>query len=350
MVFSVKKTGWHVFAWSLLIVYHIASTFFMQTDFPNGKTAFLAELIRSTILLHIIIYIPVFYLTYFVVFLFFEKHKNWAFLLILAGACLAFYLCIYYVASKYLIFVDTEYGNSLKFNKEFILTVLDYFFLYYFLYAFLYWYAQKSIRTQKEKNKAETDKLKAQYEQLRAQINPHFLYNTLNFFYAKTAATQPDVAEGIEQLTGLMRYSLRTGNEAGGLVPLAEEVGQVRNLITLHQLRYRNGLYVNFEENIHADGLYILPHSLITLTENALKYGVVKDAKRPVTIRLTADKSGLVFTTHNYIRESIDRYGNTGIGLNNLVQRLEQQYGTNCSFFNKPADNGIYFCELKIDF
>lgn len=335
----------HVLAWVLLIIYHCV------TDYLNNPATLR---IFDTILVHLFIYIPAFYYTYYLVFRFYGARRNILMMIILAAVCAFISIMSSYLTIRYIIpaFSGIKAGykpEDILLNRNFIFTSLDYYVRNPFIYAMLYWYATHTLKVEKRVREIEVEKLKLRYEQLRAQVNPHFLYNTLNFFYARTVKSEPEVAEGIEKLTGILRYSLQSGNQLDDKVLLSEEIEQVDSLIELHQLRYRQALHINFIRTGDLHQLRILPHILITLVENALKYGAITLAEKPVQIKLEVNGNKIHFSTINHIRESLDNISvSSGIGLNNIRLRLEQVYPGKHNFITSQNDQ-MFTASLEME-
>jgi two-component system, LytTR family, sensor kinase len=225
-----------------------------------------------------------------------------------------------------------------------------YMFMLYTLYGLFYWYAKKLIFTEKKlrmsenatlelKNEtlqANNDKLQAEYNYLKSQINPHFLYNTLNFFYANTWQNNPDTAQGIALLSEIMRYSLSKGDE-NGRVSLLKEWQQLENLVTLNQLRYQQDLPVVIEVKGEIRGVNIMPHLLITPVENAFKHG---DLRHPLRIHLQVGPQQLDFRVQNHIQQSTRQINEGGgMGLDNLRKRLRHEYADKALLEYQATDN-----------
>jgi two-component system, LytTR family, sensor kinase len=159
---------------------------------------------------------------------------------------------------------------------------------------------------------------------LRAQINPHFLYNTLNFFYAKVFAHSHEAADGINLLVQMMKYALQK-EDSKGMVTLDEEIEHLRNFIHLNQLRYSNTLQVQF--NVKGVTMFrnIIPLVLVTFVENVIKHGDLLDPKKPAVISLELTSKQLIFSTKNKIRKG-PKEKSTGIGLDNTIKRLNLSY------------------------
>lgn len=182
---------------------------------------------------------------------------------------------------------------------------------------------------------------------LKAQINPHFLHNTLNFLYAKSLPYSPELSEGILTLSDIMRYALNEGNVKDGIAPLKDEVEHVRNVIKINQLRYGHKLNVNFDVNGVLTEAKIIPFVLITLVENAFKHGDLKNTNNPIDIKLDVTSNKIIFYCSN-IKKSGPKELSTGVGLENIRKRLDLAYGDKYSFKVKD-DAEFYTTELTIE-
>jgi sensor histidine kinase YesM len=198
-----------------------------------------------------------------------------------------------------------------------------------------------------QKMQLEKEKSEANLNFLKAQINPHFLHNTLNFLYAKSIPYSPELSEGILTLSDIMRYALSEGNAREGKAPLKDEIEHVRNVIKINQLRFSNKLNVNFEVSGVVDGAMIIPFVLITLVENAFKHGDLQKQEYPIDIKLNINKNKLYFYCRDK-KKTGPKEISTGIGLENIRKRLDLAYGDNYKFIvNDDAE--FYTTELTID-
>jgi two-component system, LytTR family, sensor kinase len=184
---------------------------------------------------------------------------------------------------------------------------------------------EKRARSEREAIEAENNLKQAQLQYLRNQINPHFLFNTLNFFYSQILPVSPATAEGILHLANIMRYALKD-KEISTKALLEDEVEHIRNFIQLYRLRFGERLQVNFEVVGDINFRMILPLVLITFVENSFKYGDLFDAGHPVTIRLRVDDQGLYFYTHNKKKVGPLEFSSNGIGIANTRRRLDLVY------------------------
>lgn len=179
---------------------------------------------------------------------------------------------------------------------------------------------------EKQKTELEIEKAYANLNFLKAQINPHFLHNTLNYLYAKSIPYSAELSEGILTLSEIMRYALTDNLSTDGKALLKDEIEHVRNVIRINQLRFSNNLKVNFEVKGVINGTKIIPFVLITIVENAFKHGDVKSTEHPVEVFLEMTDGRLYFYVRNK-KKTGPKEISTGIGLDNIKKRLELAYG-----------------------
>jgi two-component system LytT family sensor kinase len=197
---------------------------------------------------------------------------------------------------------------------------------------------KEAIQLEKENIELEKENIQLENTALRAQINPHFLYNTLDFLYAKALPVSDELSDGVMKLSDIMRYSLKP-QDAEGMVLLADEAEHIQNIIEMNQLRFNNKLNVIFTTDEFPPTIKIMPLVLITLVENVFKHGVTNSPEHPATISLHMDDSNrLHFSTSNKKRTGPKEHS-TGIGLNNTLKRLSNTYGDNCKVSVKDEED-----------
>jgi two-component sensor histidine kinase len=172
-----------------------------------------------------------------------------------------------------------------------------------------------------EKEKAETE-----LKLLKAQLNPHFLFNTLNNIYSLSFISPERTSESIAQLANILDHILYRSQQR--FVPLSQEIGLIRNYIELEKLRYDQRLTINFSVETNSE-IGIAPLVLLSLVENAFKHGAGDDTGEPVIdIRLTVSDATLQFEIANTVGMEKERAATAEpIGLNNLRQQLHHLYG-----------------------
>ncbi|MBC7651916.1 MAG: histidine kinase [Deinococcales bacterium] len=204
-----------------------------------------------------------------------------------------------------------------------------------------------SLRDDKKLQKIlEIQNLQANYNFLKAQINPHFLHNTLNFFYAKSLPYSEELSEGILTLSEIMRYALSKENAIDGKILLKDEIEHLRNVIKINQLRFSNNLHVIFKVHGAVGEVMMIPFVLITIVENAFKHGDLKNPDYPIDIKLTVVNDSLTFLCRNK-KKTGPKELSTGIGLDNTKKRLDMVYATKYTI-NIIDETDFYTTELII--
>jgi len=185
------------------------------------------------------------------------------------------------------------------------------------------------------------DNLQLEFNFLKSQINPHFLFNTLNNIYSLVVSERKEQAAAtIARLSGFMRYALyETGNE---MIALQKEIQLLKDYIELEKLRL-NEAEVVF--NYEADGDYSIPPLLLMpAVENAFKYAVDKKNNRIIVENKALNSELQVAIQNNFDPHRQGKAG--GIGLFNLQKRL-QHYYQNRSSYSANAANGVYLFRLS---
>ena len=195
--------------------------------------------------------------------------------------------------------------------------------LFLFIALFLYTLV---IRISNQWKQTQREKLNAELAFLKAQVNPHFLFNTLNGIYATALDENAQhSANAIVQLSGMMRYVM---TEAGDTyVSLAKEVNYITSYIELQKIRLGNTVKIDFTMSGIVEGKNIAPLLLIPFVENAFKHGVNPDYPSYIMVNLMITNSVLEFQVYNTINKTVNQAAAySGLGLNNARQRLELLY------------------------
>lgn len=233
-------------------------------------------------------------------------------------------------------------------------------FIYFMGLSTGYWFALNTIAHRKEISDLERDQLLAKLDKqdlakqladseiayLKSQINPHFLFNTLNFLYNTALKTATELSKPILLLSDIMRYAL-TDTPQEGKVELDDEIEQVKTFIELNQFRFDNNLQLDFNISGDTDEVKILPLILLTPIENIFKYGDLKNADHPVKINLELHGNKLNFVTSNKKLKSKRHIASHGIGLKNLQLRLDAYY-PNAHHIQITNSEDEYIFELQI--
>ena len=204
--------------------------------------------------------------------------------------------------------------------------------------------AIESVNQQElERERFKQESLHAELNFLKSQINPHFLYNTLNYIYVKGLAHSEELADSIHKVSEIMRYSLR---EATEFVFIEEELTYLRDFISLHQLRNKNQLNIEFTVAGPTKQKTIIPFILISLVENAFKHGDLVNKNLPLIIKLFCNMNEIRFFMKNKKNDKplID---STHIGLANIQRRLDLSYPSSHDF-KIEQDDDSFTCWLII--
>ncbi|RZL38548.1 MAG: histidine kinase [Pedobacter sp.] len=169
----------------------------------------------------------------------------------------------------------------------------------------------------------ESEKKDMELQFLKSQLNPHFLFNSLNNIYSLAYQKSEKTADAILKLSEIMRYMIYESNDSW--VALSKEVEYVQSYIELHKLRFKDGAAVEITLNGEIDGQKIVPLILISFVENAFKHGVANDPEDPIKINIIANQKILHFSVSNKkSKNNKDAMG--GVGLNNVERRLQLLY------------------------
>ena len=204
------------------------------------------------------------------------------------------------------------------------------------------------IRTRQIKQQLKDEKAKnteAELAWLKNQINPHFLFNTLNNISSLTQIDPDAAQDAIAQLSDLLRYAMYETNK--NTVPIQGEVEFMRNYISLMELRCNDKTEVTTTFDVQQN-MEIAPLLFISLIENAFKHGVSSSRPSKIDIRLLQNENELVFNCDNtnYPKDDADRSG-SGIGLENTRRRLDLMYAGRYSWEQSLEDN-IYHVQIRI--
>lgn len=187
-------------------------------------------------------------------------------------------------------------------------------------------------------------------ERLKAQLNPHFIFNSLNNISALVEINPENARDAISRLSSLMRYVL----EQGGIqfVPLNSELDFIRDYIALMNLRYTDSLTidVDFPPKETVEAVNLPPMLFISLVENAFKHGASSTTKSHISVALKVD-SAVRFSVENTLLPSARRNAvpGHGVGIDNLTRRLNIIYpGSHTITHGALIHKGVYRAEITL--
>lgn len=184
------------------------------------------------------------------------------------------------------------------------------------------WYQTENARKELEKSNSE-----AELKNLKSQLNPHFLFNTLNNIYSLIAFSPERAQQAVHDLSKLLRYVLYDNNQH--FVPLTKELDFIHNYVELMRIRLPEHVEVKTDIPITGtEGIQIAPLLFISLIENAFKHGVSHNVSSFIYIRLTYENDNKIVCSilNSYFPKDTHDKSGSGIGLTNLRKRLELLY------------------------
>lgn len=259
-----------------------------------------------------------------------------AWLLLISGYTLLFLLInylfkVYQYQRPWLIVLNT-FTRSLIFTGIFLLA------------STLYRFTVDWFRNERLREKKENEHLKTELSFLRSQINPHFLFNTLNNIYTLAYQRSEKTADAVMKLSGMMQYMLYDSNSEW--VPLQKELDYIGQLIALEQLRIKGKMTLHFTVTGSPENYLVPPMLLIPFIENIFKHGVINDAEDPALIRLIIEEGRLQLFTRNRMNNHIKDSGH-GIGLSNVKRRISILY-PNSPGIDIQIDDNRYTVHLSL--
>jgi sensor histidine kinase YesM len=324
----LRRLLYHVLGWALYVLFIFGANFIAN---------------RTLALLPTIFFLLPFCLTFYVAVYFLNLYKEKGVLWSIASFFLVF-LVMAGFGYAYVFWLLPQLGMELYTSKamEHYMKSAILGYVQYFSYALLYFYVRELFRKEQRLRKVEAekltnelensrlkeqelqaqkDKLSMEFAFLRAQVNPHFLHNTLNVLFAQAMDYSQELADNIAKLSRIMRYSLESIELSG--VPVEKELEHLNLLIDFHNLRFDDTKLIRYEINGKATGQRVPPLSLITVVENAFKYGDLKDAAHPLQIIVRLEKGLVYFFCRNKKRTNHLPFTSHSIGMNNLQKRLD---------------------------
>ena len=201
----------------------------------------------------------------------------------------------------------------------------------------LYHYSRLELETVKENARLSLIMKEAQLNNLSAQLNPHFFFNSLNNIKFLILENPDSARRAIDLLSELLRNSLN--NNVGRLIPLNDEINLVKDYLELEKIRFEERLQTKIETNVDLFSHLILPLSIQSLVENAIKHGIEKRKSGGfITVRVEKESNFLKISVQNSGKLSKE-ITDFGIGLSNLKERLLLQYNGNASFEIKEMND-----------
>jgi LytS/YehU family sensor histidine kinase len=201
------------------------------------------------------------------------------------------------------------------------------------------------LHTRNRLLKIENEKLQAELSNLKAQIHPHFLFNTLNSIYALAIRKDDKTPETIIKLSEFMRYLLKDANQ--NQVSLEKEITYIENYLDLQKSRLRNSVAIEFWRSGNFTGKQIAPLLLFNYIENAFKHGVNPEENAKISIKISLIDQFLSLEVKNNIVRQQNNESSLNIGMPNTQERLDLLYPKKYSLDIQKTEE-IYTVLLQI--
>lgn len=348
LVHTVKKYRIHEFVWLIFLVYELLVYTAISRNLPSFIDYFT----------HLALNILLFYIHA----IFFKKYdRNFYVIILLILVELASYSFFSFYLERFLTITGlVNYGRVTKFDFSYLSRSI-WRALYFIGFSTGYVYILRALEERKaaaelktqnlintlENQRLENELVKVENDFLRSQINPHFLFNTLSFIYNGTRKKAPEAASAILSLSEMMRYALKQPTSSETIL-LSAEIEQVENLINLHKLRTKDGIYLRMNVSEGIAHIRFLPLMLLTLVENIFKHGNVTNPNYPAEINIQLQNGTLSISTLNLIADKASGSSN-GVGMDNVKKRLISHYGTRASINAYKIEPNLFKSEIVID-
>jgi sensor histidine kinase YesM len=330
---------WSVFYFLDVFQYLISTDYELKNALFYNFSALIPQILFS------------YYVGYFIIpKFFFTKHYLLAVTLFIIGTYL------FSVFNRLMIHL-AEYIGGFPLEKQEplleILTDFKYLISRYipsnFFVAFIFISIKYVIGYEKIKNKdlkINKEKVEAELKTLKAQLNPHFLFNTLNNIYSLSVCNSPKTSTSIGKLSEILDYVLYRCNTK--FVLLSNEIELLKNYIELEKLRYDDRLKITFINHMETD-TEIPPLILLSLVENAFKHGAGEDSGSPkIDIEVFNKQDSFIFRISNTISNNYITVEKENIGLSNIRKQLDLIYENNY-ILNIDNTKRIFTVTLKIN-
>lgn len=300
----------HVIAW---VIFLSLPTFFKPVRPGEPANDIISDLLYTPRLQNSILLIAIFYFNYYIAIPRLYFRKKYFALLLSFVACLGALLLV------------SHFMRPPEF-RAMPVTLFKLFGPQHNLFMFINVYALSfALSLYRRWRKVREQQLDTEVAFLKAQINPHFLFNTLNSIYSLTLTKSDHAPDAVIRLSSLMRYSVTDAERDE--VPLKKELQYIKDYIALQQLRITDNVIIRTTIDVEDDGLHITPFMLTPFVENAFKYGVNPEEDCLIDISITVEERTLKMTVENskvYVERDV--YSVSGVGINNTRKRLKYSY------------------------
>jgi sensor histidine kinase YesM len=344
-----KRTKLHILFWVAYILFETYLEYtWISVSFPAFSTT---EHIRRSLGGEIVRCIAKFPLSYLIMYqvTLFSRNSRRLIQLFLVGvtgfiaAIVVYRLAVFYITKPY-IYLSINTDTAVFGLEQNLNSLLD--LLFCVMLAVTAKQFRAAQRSKELSAQIEKEQLRTELKFLRAQMNPHFLFNTLNNIYALARKKSDDTADVVMRLSKLLRFMLyESGN---GRISLASAIKLLEDYINLEKIRYNNRLSVTLEKQLADEEQLIVPLLLLPFVDNAFKHGASESRFNSyIRIYIKEQEGWLYFRVDNSCENCETDTGITGIGLANVKRQLELEYPGHLLQVNKGKD--VFSIELTIN-
>jgi two-component system LytT family sensor kinase len=270
--------------------------------------------------------------------------------LIVSVLFLASLLGLITVKAMLFLFLETVHPDAYAVGTDVYLSTIVGYVLIFVLWTLLYFgfhYFTNYKKAEIENLKWQASINEIELNKLKSQLNPHFMFNSMNSIRALVDENPPKAKEAVTQLANILRNTLMMGRSK--LVPFDDELKVLKDYLGLEAIRLEERLQVTLQVAPECSRAEVPPLMLQTLTENAIKHGIARlTAGGKLDINAWVDKEMLYINIRNSGQYKGDTSSETGFGIRNTLQRLQLLYGSGARFQIKNETANTVFTELII--
>jgi hypothetical protein len=333
-----QKWIYHIVAWSIFLLFRSIDIF--EDSSVDGADVLLSMTVP-------LITILIFYIYYFQVWPRFLNKKYFGLLFILVPLGILGFMGLRYLLEEkvYLWLFGFDNNNDqlevfqYYFNDNYF-RILPFLGISGLLYVF-----EKRVEEDQIKIRLEQEKLAAELNLLRSQLNPHFLFNTLSYLYTEAYQVDEKLAGKMLTLSNILRYAMNSSKKE--TQSLEEEIKLLEDYIQIFQSRFEGQCFIQFDHQLEHPNLQIEPLLFISFLENAFKHGVFNDPEHPIQVQLKEENRKVQFYCQNRIN-TYQKDPGSGIGLANVEKRLALKYSAETYSLKLGSTNDTFSVNLNI--
>lgn len=334
-----QEIRYHIIFWVLFLLMEVFSDIVFKNAIENPNEYLLHNLE------FLVLQMGIFYLVYLKIAPVTIPAKKWTYLVSALILCILLFAGLRYVLEEIVLFKITGFHNYYPNSLRPLFYIFDnsYYAFRIILLSLVFYFVKHQLKVNQQYNELKLEKKQAELQVLKSQLSPHFLFNTLNSFYADALDVNSKLSDDILKLSEMLRYVTYQNEE---FVLLKDELNFLNNYIILFKRRFEGGLYIKNSYPEFTKPYKVPTLLLIHFVENAFKHGVLNDAKNPIQLHIEIVKEQLVFKIENAFKPQ-DNYDENGIGYKNITQRLQLMFGKNYQLKHFQKENK-YFVELQL--